>query len=75
MLEEVCEVKSGDHVSVFSNNQPTVSWVEQLASKISVFAGQFLCVLALRSKIKGASPLNNFHISGKHNAMKDIPSR
>ena len=25
VMEEVCEVKSGDHVAVFSDNQPTVS--------------------------------------------------
>ena len=34
VMEEVCEVKSGDHVSVFSDNQPTVSWIDQLASKV-----------------------------------------
>ena len=52
MIEDVCEVKSGDHVAIFIDNQPTVSWVELLASKISVVTGQLLRALALRFKIK-----------------------
>ena len=54
VTEEMCEVKSGDHVAVFSDNQPMVSWVDQLASKISVVAGQLLRALALRLKMNGA---------------------
>ena len=46
-MEKVCEVKSGYHIAVFSNNHPMVSWVDLLASKISVVAGQLLrnCLL------------------------------
>ena len=61
-MEEVCDVKYGDHVAVFSDNQPTVSWVDRLASKISVVAGQLLRALALIFKMKGASLLAPFHI-------------
>ena len=75
VMEEVYNVKSGYHVSVFSDNQPTVSWVDQLASKSSVFTGQLLRKLALRSKMKIASPLTPLHIPGNQNAMTDIPSR
>ena len=74
VIEEVCEVKSGDHVVVFSNKQPRVSWVDRLASKSSVFAGQLLRALALRLKIKGTLPLTPFHISGKQSVVMYIPS-
>ena len=68
-------MKSGYHVAVFFNNHTAVSWVDQLASKISVVAGQFIRALALRLKMKGASPLAPFHKYGKNNAMMDILSR
>ena len=62
-------------MAVFTNKHPTVSWVDLLASKISVFAGQLLRALSLRLKMKVASPLTPFHISGKQNTMTNIPSR
>ena len=74
VMEEEREVKYGDHVAVFSDNQPTVLWVDRLASKSSIVAVQLLRALALRLKIKGASLLTPFHISGKQNAIMDIPS-
>ena len=75
VMEEVCDVKFGDHVAVFSNNQPTVSWVDRLASTRSVVAGQLLHTLALILKMKGGSLLTPLHIYGNQNAMADIPSR
>ena len=74
VMEEVCEVKYGDHVDLFRDNQPTVSWVDQLASKSSVVAGQLLRASALRLIIKGALQLTPFHIAGGNNAMTDILS-
>ena len=68
-------VKSGDHVAVFSNNQTMVSWVDRLASKSAAVVGKWLRALALILKMKGASPLVPLHISGNQNAMTDIPSR
>ena len=50
VMEEVCEVKSRYHVAVLGVNQTKVSWVDQLASKSSVVAGQLLRALALRFK-------------------------
>ena len=47
VMEEVCKVKYGDHVAVFSNNHPTVSWVDQLASKSSVVAVKLLHTVAM----------------------------
>ena len=43
--------------------------------KLGGLAGQLLRALALRLKMKGASPLTPLHIAGKQNAMTDIPSR
>ena len=73
-MEEVCDVKSGYHLAVFRYNHPTVSWVDRLASKNSVVAGQLLRALVLRLKIKGALSLTPFHIDGKQNSMIHIPS-
>ena len=74
-MEDVCDIESGSHVALFSDNQPTVSWVQRLASKSSVVAGQLVRALALRLNMTGASPLTQLHIAGVQNAMTDIPSR
>ena len=74
-MEEVCDVNPGEHVAVLSDNQQTVSWVDQLASKSSVVAGQLLRALMLRLKMNGASLLTPFHIDKNQNAMPDILSR
>ena len=71
----MCDVKSGDYVAVFSDNQPTMLWVDRLASKSSIVAGKLLRALALRLKMKRAFPMTPFHIAGKHNAMTDILPR
>ena len=75
VMENVCDVKPGTHAALFSDNQPTVSWVNQMASKSSDVAGQLLRALSLRLKMKGVSPLTTLHVPGKQNAMTDIPSR
>jgi hypothetical protein len=56
-------------------NSPTVSWVNRLAAKGSLVAGELLRVLALRMKAKQVLPLTTLHIAGRDNAMTDIPSR
>jgi hypothetical protein len=75
IMEDVCALDTGCHVALFSDNQPTVHWVQRLASKSSKVAGQLLRALALRLKMTGASPLTPLHIAGRNNAMTDIPSR
>ena len=35
VMEEVCDFKPGDHTALFSNNQPTVSWIERMVPKSS----------------------------------------
>ena len=75
VMGEVCQLKSGSHVALFSDNQPTVHWVQRMASKSSLVAGQLVRALALRMKMDGVSPLTPLHVAGKKNAMTDVPSR
>ena len=63
------------HVALFSDNQPTVSWVERFAARGSLVADQLLRVLALRMHKARVSPLTTMHIAGSRNQMTDIPSR
>ena len=75
VMEDVCNISSGDHVALFSDNAPTVAWARRLAAKSSVVAGQLIRALALRLKMMGASPLSTLHIAGVQNEMMDILSR
>jgi hypothetical protein len=62
------------HVALFSNNLPTVSWVEKMATKKSHIAAKFVCAFALRLNINKTCPLTPVHIPGMENALTDIPS-
>lgn len=42
ILEEVCYFLSGSHMTIFSDNSPTVSWVRRLASRNSQVADQLI---------------------------------
>ena len=75
VMEAVCPSLNGAHVALFSDNSPTVHWVERLASRHSDVAMQLIRALALRLKTQNASPLTPLHIAGVQNAMTDIPSR
>ena len=75
VMEHVCTDLDGAHVALFSDNSPTVHWVERLASRHSLTAMQLIRALALRLRIKNASPLTPLHIAGVQNAITDIPSR
>ena len=74
-IEATCPDLEGSHVALYSDNTPTVSWVERMASKKSPIAMQLLRALALRLQVTRASPLTPLHIPGVQNAMSDIPSR
>ena len=74
-MEEVCSGLEGAHVALFSDNSPTVHWVQRMAARHSTVAMQLIRALALRLQLTQASPLTPLHISGIHNAMTDIPSR
>ena len=75
VMEEVCGDLRERRVAVFSDNDPTVSWVKKLASRHSVVAAQLIRAIALRMKLKGACPITPVRIPGVENSMTDIPSR
>ena len=75
VMEDVCPSVTNAHVALFSDNSPTVHWVQRLAAKHSIVAMQLVRALALRLQITHASPLTPLHIAGVDNAMTDIPSR
>jgi len=75
VMEEVCGSMEKKRVALFSDNDPTVSWVKQMASRQSRVAAQLLRALALRLHKHHACPLTPIHIPGKQNTMTDIPSR
>ena len=75
VMETVCEDLREKRIAVFSDNDPTVSWVKRLASRHSVVAAQLVRAMALRMKLRGACPITPVHIPGVENAMTDIPSR
>ena len=74
-MEATCPELTGAHVALFSDNSPTVHWVERMASRQSTIAMQLLRALALRLQLLRCSPLTPLHILGIHNQMTDIPSR
>jgi hypothetical protein len=74
-MEETCPKLNGCHITLFSDNTPTVSWVQRMAAKHSNIAMQLLRVLALRLQLSEASPLTPLHIAGVDNEMADIASR
>ena len=77
IMEDVCKLGKtpGCHVGLYSDNTPTVHWVQKLASRSSKVAMQLLRCLAFRLKIVKASPLTPLHVAGVRNALTDIPSR
>ena len=74
-LEGSAPSLGGKRVALYSDNTPTVHWVQRLASKRSDAAMQLIRALALRLQVNKASPLTTLHIEGSQNAMTDIPSR
>ena len=75
VMEEVCGSMEKKRVALFSDNDPTVSWVTRMASRHSRVAAQLIRALALRLHKHHACPLTPIHIPGKQNSMTDIPSR
>lgn len=75
VMEQVCPNLQRKHVTLFSDNSPTVAWVQRMASKSSPIAQQLLRALGLRLAKCKACPLTTLHIAGVQNAMTDIPSR
>lgn len=74
IMEDVCGPLENKHAALYSDNSPTVSWVNRLAARSPV-AAQLVRALAFRLKLSKASPLSTLHIRGILNSMTDIPSR
>ena len=51
IMEDVCPLKVGSRVGLFSDNSPTVRWVQCLALRRSAVAAQFIRALSLRLKL------------------------
>jgi len=75
MMEHVCGPLTEKRIALFSDNSPTVSWVQQMACCSSLVAKQLIHVLALRFNLQKVCPIKMLHIAGDQNAMTDIPSR
>jgi hypothetical protein len=74
-LEAIAPDLEHKHIALFSDNLPTVSWVEKMASRKSRIAAQLIRALALRLNIKQTCPLTPVHIPSVENALTDITSR
>jgi hypothetical protein len=74
-MEHVCGILTEKRIALFSDNSPTVSWVERMACRSSLIAEQLIRVLALRFNIQKVCPITTLHIAGDQNSMTDIPSR
>ena len=75
MMEHVCGTLAEKRVALFSDNSPTVSWVQRMASRSSLVAEQLIRVLALRFNLHKVCPITTLHIAGDQNTMTNIPSR
>jgi hypothetical protein len=74
MMEHVCSPLAEKSIALFSNNSPTVSWVQRMACLSSLVAEQLIRVLALRFNLQKGCPITTLHIAGDQNSMTDIPS-
>ncbi len=74
MMEHVCGSLAEKRVTLFSNNSPTVSWVQQMACRSSLVAEQLVQVLKLRFNIQKDCPITMLHIAGDQNLMTNFPS-
>ena len=72
VMESTVENLQTKRVALYSDNSPSVHWVQRLAVRSSVAAMQLIRILALRMQVHRISPLTTLHIEGSKNAMTDI---
>ncbi len=75
MMEHICTDLAEKQVALFSNNSPSVGWVQYMAMRSSLVAEQLIRVLALRFNIQRVCPITTLHICGDQNSMTNVPSR
>jgi hypothetical protein len=51
-------------VALYSDNSPSVSWLQRLAARKSTVAMQLIRALALRLQLRKGSPLTTLHVTG-----------
>jgi hypothetical protein len=64
MMEHVCTDLAEKRVALFSNNSPSVGWVQCMAVRSSLVAEQLIWVLALHFNIQRFCPITMLHICG-----------
>jgi hypothetical protein len=74
MMEHVCGPLKEKHVALFSNNSPTVSWMQRMASCSSLIVEQLIQVLVLQFNLQKVCPITTLHIAEDQNTMTDTPS-
>ncbi len=73
-VEVIASDLAHKHIALFSNNLPTVSWVNKMVSGKSRITTQLVRALALWLHIQKTCPLTPVHIFGVENSLTDIPS-
>jgi hypothetical protein len=71
LLEATVENLEASRVALYSDNSPSVSWIQRLAARRSPIAMQLIRALALRLQLRKASPLTTLHIAGDKNQLTD----
>ncbi len=75
VIEAVTKNITNINAALFSDNSPTVSWIDRLASRRSLTGAHLIRALALRLKVKQCCPLTPLHVAGTKNSMADMASR
>jgi hypothetical protein len=73
-IKGIAQTLEHKHITLFSNNTPTIGWVERMVSRKSCIMAQLVRALALRLNIEKMCPLTPVHIPGVENPMRYIPS-
>ena len=74
MIEHICGPIAEKCITLFSDNSPTVSWVQRMACRSSLVAKQLICILAIQFNLQKVCPITMLHIAGDQNSMTNIPS-
>ena len=75
VMEAICTDLRQKNIALFSDNSPSISWVERLASRRSIVGARLVRALAMRMKMCAVCPLTPLHVAGKRNSMADTASR
>ncbi len=74
VIEQIRNDLTNQSVIIYSDNLPSVSWVEQMASRKSVIGAHMIRAIALRMNLQKRCPIMPQHVTGKQNLMADYAS-